>query len=338
MLEFNEISVGVSTFNGEKTLERTLNSLENQTFKNFSVYISDDRSTDNTIDIIKKFCERNKNFYYEINEKNLGMILNNNKVFKKSNSKYFAWLDQDDYRDKNFLKECYNTLEANPDASLVFPNTGVVYKKEDILMHINTIKSLANEDDISKRYKNLLNNFHDTIIYSLIRSSSLRNTSLWTNINGSANRLIFELALDGKFVEVNKLLSFYSGRGLKNRFNPSAEFFRQSKYEKKFYQLPFMILFFSQLKDVFNKKLQYSTKLKIIHSLIFNFLKINFSKLLYRFFSMVFFGKIDNYTYKLILKIVPKNKDINQVVDEKLYNDFYPTHYPFKKVEGIKNE
>ena len=64
MLEFNEISVGVSTFNGEKTLERTLNSLENQTFKNFSVYISDDRSTDNTIDIIKKFCERNKNFYY----------------------------------------------------------------------------------------------------------------------------------------------------------------------------------------------------------------------------------------------------------------------------------
>ena len=71
MLEFNEISVGVSTFNGEKTLERTLNSLENQTFKNFSVYISDDRSTDNTIDIIKKFCERNKNFYYEINEKKI---------------------------------------------------------------------------------------------------------------------------------------------------------------------------------------------------------------------------------------------------------------------------
>ena len=176
--------------------------------------------------------------------KNLGMILNNNKVFKKSNSKYFAWLDQDDYRDKNFLKECYNTLEANPDASLVFPNTGyIVYKKEDILMHINTIKSLANEDDISKKQKNLLNNFHDTIIYSLIRSSSLRNTSLWTNINGSANRLIFELVLDGKF-EVNKLLSFYSGRGIKRIDLIQVLSFLDKVNMKKFYQLPFMILFF----------------------------------------------------------------------------------------------
>ena len=338
MLEFNEICIGVSTYNGEKTLERTLKCLEDQTFKNFSVFISDDKSTDNTLDIIKNFSKRNKNFYFEINEKNLGMILNNNKVFKKSNSKYFAWLDQDDYRDKDFLKECYNTLEANPNASLVFPNTGVVNKKDNILMHINTIKSIENENDIYKRYKNLLNNFHDTIIYSLIRTSSLKNTSLWTDINGSANRLIFELVLEGEFVAVNKLLSFYSGRGLKNRFNSDVEFFRQSKYKKKFYQLPFLMLFFSQLKDVINKKLKFYFKIRLIVLLIFNFLKVNTLKLLYRFFSKIFFGKLDNYIYKLILKIVPENKDINQIVNKKLYNDFYPIHYPFKKVEGIKND
>ena len=42
MLKFNEILIGVSTYNGEKTLEKTLRSLEQQTFKNFSVFISDD--------------------------------------------------------------------------------------------------------------------------------------------------------------------------------------------------------------------------------------------------------------------------------------------------------
>ena len=106
-------------------------------------------------------------------------------------------------------------MELNPDASLAFANTGVVNKKNNILMHINTIRSIGNELDLIKRYNNLINNFHDTIIYSLIRSSCLSKTSLWTNINGSANRLIFELALEGKFVGVNKLLSFYSGKGLK---------------------------------------------------------------------------------------------------------------------------
>ena len=64
MINFNEICVGVATFNGEETLERTLTSLENQTFENFSVVISDDNSTDKTVEIIKYFVERNKNFFF----------------------------------------------------------------------------------------------------------------------------------------------------------------------------------------------------------------------------------------------------------------------------------
>ena len=88
MLNYYDICVGVSTFNGAKTLEKTLKSLEEQSFKNFSVLISDDNSEDNTAEIIKYFTKRNTNFFYEINEKNLGMVSNYNKVFKDSNSKY----------------------------------------------------------------------------------------------------------------------------------------------------------------------------------------------------------------------------------------------------------
>ena len=44
-------------------------------------------------------------------------------------------------------------------------------------MHINTINSIHKQKNVIKRYKNLLNNFHDTIVYSLIRSSCLQNTN-----------------------------------------------------------------------------------------------------------------------------------------------------------------
>ena len=107
MQNFQEICVGVTTYNGEKTLEKTLVSLEEQPFKNFSVLISDDGSTDNTINIIKSFVKRNKNFFYKVNEKKIKMIVNNNKVFLESNSKYFTWVDHADYREtESFISLC----------------------------------------------------------------------------------------------------------------------------------------------------------------------------------------------------------------------------------------
>ncbi len=336
MLKFNEILIGVSTYNGEKTLEKTLKSLEEQTFKNFSVFISDDNSTDKTIEIIKSFSTRNDNFYYEVNKKNLGMISNINKLFRSSNCKYFTWVDQDDYRDKDFLKDCYYELEKNTNASLAYAYTGVKNRENNLLMHINTINSLSNQKNVVQRYKNLLDNFHDTIVYSLIRSSCLKNTKLWTNINGSANRLIFELSLEGEFIQVSKLLSFYTGKGLINRYNSDYEFFRQSKVKKKFYQIPFLILFFCQIKDIFIRNLSLNIKIKILLCLIVNFFKINSAKFFYRLISKVFFKRFDNYVYKLILKVIPENKDINQIVDKKDFSEFYPAHYPYRKVKGIK--
>ena len=82
------------------------------------------------------------------------------------------------------------------------------------LLDASTIKTLANQTkDFNAffSYDILTKNFHDSIIYGLIRSEALSKTSLWRNINGSANSLIFELCLLGEFVEIKKVLSFYNG-------------------------------------------------------------------------------------------------------------------------------
>ena len=35
-------------------------------------------------------------------------------------------------------------------------------------------------------------------------------------------------------------------------------------------------------------------------------------------------------------KFIPKNRDVIQVVEKKMFNEFYPSHYPYKKIKGIK--
>ena len=242
----SEICIGIPTYNGESTLGKTLESLECQSFKHFRVMISDDNSTDGTLDIIKSFCNKNDNFSYTVNKSNLGMFANCNKLFLNSDSKYFGWVPQDDLREKDFLKECYFGLESNKKSVLAYAQTGVRYKKKDILMHINTIDSISNIKNPYCRYANLTKNFHDSIVYSLIRSEALNKTSLWKNLNGSANRLIFELCLLGEFIQIKKVLSYYYGMGLKNRHDAETEFFRSVK--KKKIIIKFLLLYYLYIK------------------------------------------------------------------------------------------
>ncbi len=169
-----EICIGVPTYNGEATIAKTLKSLELQTFDNFSVVISDDNSTDRTLEIVKYFCNKNKNFSFTVNNNNSGMFENCNKLFLNSNSKYFGWVPQDDLREKDFLKECFIGMENNQRSVLSYTHTGVRYKKNGELMHINTIESISRSNDIYNRYVNLTKNFHDSIVYGLIKSEALK--------------------------------------------------------------------------------------------------------------------------------------------------------------------
>ena len=53
------IDILLSTYNGEKYVEELLESLNNQTYKDFNVIVRDDGSTDRTLDIIKKYRDTN---------------------------------------------------------------------------------------------------------------------------------------------------------------------------------------------------------------------------------------------------------------------------------------
>tara|TARA_Y100001958_G_C21134951_1_gene475281 strand:+ start:320 stop:1039 length:720 start_codon:yes stop_codon:yes gene_type:complete len=99
------ISVLMSTFNSEKTLERAIDSIVNQSYKNIEFLICNDGSTDNT----KKILEKYANLYEQIqiinNKNNIGLTKSLNLLIDKSKGDFIARQDADDYSDPQRLKE-----------------------------------------------------------------------------------------------------------------------------------------------------------------------------------------------------------------------------------------
>lgn len=90
------ISICVPTYNGEKYLEEALNSILSQTFNDYEVIIVDDQSTDNTIDISKKFSEKDQRIHCYQNKKNLGLVGNWNKCIELARGEWIKFVFQDD--------------------------------------------------------------------------------------------------------------------------------------------------------------------------------------------------------------------------------------------------
>jgi glycosyltransferase involved in cell wall biosynthesis len=70
------VSIALATFNGEKYLRQQLDSLLNQTYKNFEIVISDDNSNDSTLNIIKEYQVRDSRIKFILSRLDRGFINN----------------------------------------------------------------------------------------------------------------------------------------------------------------------------------------------------------------------------------------------------------------------
>jgi len=101
-------SVILTTYNRANLLPRAINSVMNQTLKNFELIVVDDCSIDNTPDVMKRY--HNNKIKYVRNKQNLKLAEARNIGIKKSNGKWILFLDDDDEFTKDRLEEVYNQI------------------------------------------------------------------------------------------------------------------------------------------------------------------------------------------------------------------------------------
>ena len=89
------ISIVLPVYNGAKFLCESIDSVINQTYKNWELLILDDCSTDETAKIAQKYVEQDSRIRYYLNEKNLRLPRNLNKGFSLAKGDYLTWTSDD---------------------------------------------------------------------------------------------------------------------------------------------------------------------------------------------------------------------------------------------------
>lgn len=90
------VSVIMPNYNCGSNLNETIQSVIGQTYKNWELLIVDDCSTDNSVEIIKAFCEKDQRIKLFINEKNCGAAASRNWAMREAHGRWIAFLDSDD--------------------------------------------------------------------------------------------------------------------------------------------------------------------------------------------------------------------------------------------------
>ncbi len=123
------ISIIVPNYNKSNYILKTLQSIENQNYKNWECIVIDDNSNDNSIELIKGFIESNSRFKFIINNKNYGASYSRNLGINCSKGEYIIFLDADDIISSDCFSNRIKKISANMVLDFaVFP-MGTFYEK-----------------------------------------------------------------------------------------------------------------------------------------------------------------------------------------------------------------
>lgn len=130
------LSIIIATFNSDKTVKKTLESLVSQTYKNFEIIIVDGFSRDNTVSIIKEYEKRFdalKIPYNWSSEKDSGIYDAWNKGLGKVNTDWIAFLGSDDTYYPNALEIYNKAITKNPKINYISSKVELIDRNDKVL-------------------------------------------------------------------------------------------------------------------------------------------------------------------------------------------------------------
>ena len=116
------VSIIVPMYNSEKYIVRCIDSLLEQSYENIEIIVVDDGSSDNGVDIIKKYSDNRINIYQKKNE---GVSATRNFGIEKSNGDFLLFVDSDDYVSKDIVEIMVDKIKNIN--SMVFCNNDEIW-------------------------------------------------------------------------------------------------------------------------------------------------------------------------------------------------------------------
>jgi glycosyltransferase involved in cell wall biosynthesis len=119
------VTAVVPTYNGARFIERTLDSLAAQTWPHLEILIGDDCSTDDTLEVVRRFAERHPNTRVLEREANLGWLRNSNDLMANARGELMFFAFHDDEVAPTYVEQLVGALRNAPRAVLAFSDMHV---------------------------------------------------------------------------------------------------------------------------------------------------------------------------------------------------------------------
>jgi len=171
-----QITIILPVYNVEKYLRQCLDSIVNQTFKDFECLCINDGSTDNSLSILREYAQKDKRFKI-LTQENKGLSVTRNIGIKHTNTKYLTFIDSDDWITENYLEKLYNKIEET-NADIVRASYQFYLEEDNSYKSakIREIHKINSNSNIERLYKGYAGAF---VWAKLYKTSLIKNNNIW---------------------------------------------------------------------------------------------------------------------------------------------------------------
>lgn len=240
------ISIGIPFYNAEKYLEDAICSILAQTYEFWELILVDDGSTDNSLEVAKKYARKDERIRILSDGENKKLPNRLNEIVRESKYDYIARMDADDLISSTRLEKQVNYLCNKPNIDLV--STGILSLNNDL--------SLVG-------YRTTLSNKIITKIDAVIGSTGIIHASIMARKSWYERNLYNESSILAEDYEL--WLNAFFNNDLKVGFIEEQLYYYRE--EQNITLKKILIAYKTQIKiikNLSNKQLSYSEKLKYI--------------------------------------------------------------------------
>ncbi len=164
------VSVVMPVYNRETFVTRAIDSILQQTYRDFEFIIIDDGSTDKTVEIIRRFAAKDRRIKLFQNAENKGISYTRNRGMDLARGKYLYIMDSDDYAMPNAIQLAVEKMKAHPDIAFTYPLCRMEMTDRDG-SHVFTTPPLT----IDKIFHfNVFRNVGNMVRLSFVRAHNIR--------------------------------------------------------------------------------------------------------------------------------------------------------------------
>lgn len=204
-----QLSIVMTVYNDEPYLRESLEGLINQTYKDFTLLISDDCSTDASSKICGEYAQKDERIRYVRQKDNLGSYLNFKYVMDNVNTPFVMQCAGHDVYDKHFIEKLLPIIQEQKDIVLVYPKTQRIKLDRSLGNIYDDNYTTTQINKPNERYLSLIKKLQvGTPFQGIWKTDILKNRLYFANIISGDKLMLLYASLKGKFQQYPSVLFF----------------------------------------------------------------------------------------------------------------------------------